>query len=197
MGSVVVLTGSMQYWGDRTLRDVLKLHAKNKITPVVSDESRIIRAGHNPHGDDFAMSMPLVVVLHTFFGCTFKEDKGPLRFDPELVYERDQNNCQYWHFNEFGKKYIYKCPSDDRTIDHIFPQWRGGEDSYTNCVCACKTCNIKRKGGLTPKEAGLKLIRQPREPQVRRGGWGVVNFNFNPKSMAHVAYKQYLDSIAA
>lgn len=196
MGSVVVLNGSMQYWGDRTIRDVIKLHVKNKVTAIVSDDSRVIRAATNRGGNDFAMPFPLVVVLTSFFGCNIKAD-GPLAYDERLVYERDDNNCQYYHFNELGKKFIYKCTAKDRTIDHILPRCRGGIDSYTNCVCACTVCNIKRKGAMTPKEAGLKLIRTPVVPNVRRGGWGVVDFEFNPNSDAHVAYKNFLDSMAS
>lgn len=195
MGSVVVLNGSGQYWGDRSIKDVIKLHVKNKVVMVKADESKQIRAAYNRNGNHFVMPIPLVVMLKTFFGCSIKA--GPLHYSDDLVYERDQNNCQYWHYDEFGHRFVYKCTANDRTIDHIFPQWRGGADSYENCVCACKTCNIKRKGGRTPKEAGLKLIRTPVEPKIRRGGWAFVSFNYNPENEAHVAYKKYLNELVA
>lgn len=195
MGSVVVLNGSGQYWGDRSVKDIIRLHVKDKITTLLADESEVIRAANNPSGNNFSMQMPLVVILKTFFGCAL--DEVQLTYSDDLVYERDQNFCQYWHFDAFGKKFKYRCTANDRTIDHIFPRWRGGLDSFTNCVCACRICNIKRKGGKTPKEAGLKLIRTPVDPKRRAGGWARVPFNYNPESLAHVAYKRYLDSLAA
>jgi hypothetical protein len=195
MGSVVVLTGSQQYWGERSLRDVIKLHANDKISVLKADESRFIRGGCRPTGEEFRMEFPLVVMLKTFFGCTV--ECGPLAYDEALVYERDQNYCQYWHYDEMGRKFKFKCTANDRTIDHILPRCRGGIDSYTNCVCACKKCNIKSKGNKTPKEAGLKLIRVPVVPHVRRGGWVSVPFEFDPSNTAHLAYKSYLESFAS
>lgn len=195
MGDVVVLNGSGQYWGDRSLKDIIRLHSKDKITTLMVDTSRIIRGGVNRNGEVTCMETPLVVMLKTFFGCTI--EAGPLAYDDEMVYERDQNYCQYWHFDSMGRRFMYKCTKDDRSIDHIIPRCEGGVDSYTNCVCACKVCNIKRKGRLSIKEAGLKLIRAPFVPAPRRGGWACMNFEFNPQITAHVAYKRYLESLAA
>jgi len=195
MGSVVVLTGSGQYWGDRSLHDIIKMHYKDKITTLLADESTVIRAATNSRGSDFSMQKPLVVMLKTFFGCA--TDEFTLDYNDDLVYERDQNNCQYYHYDNFRRKFVYKCTREDRTIDHVLPLCRGGVDSFTNCVCACRVCNIKRKGRLTPKEAGLKLIRTPLDPKKRAGGWARVSFDFNPESMAHVAYKRFLKSLAA
>ena len=33
------------------------------------------------------------------------------------------------------------CGKYGDTIDHVVPQALGGEDSWTNCVCACTFCN--------------------------------------------------------
>ncbi len=42
---------------------------------------------------------------------------------------------------------------------------RGGATNWSNVVCACTECN-KQKGGRTPGEAGMHLIRQPFRPKV-------------------------------
>ena len=39
----------------------------------------------------------------------------------------------------------------------------GGATTWENVVCACLTCNV-RKGGRTPHEAKMKLVRQPAKP---------------------------------
>src|SRR5439155_18271978 len=62
--------------------------------------------------------------------------------------------CQYC-----GKKF----PSEDLTFDHVIPVARGGQKRWDNIVAACFRCN-HRKGGRTPEEAGVRLIRPPSEP---------------------------------
>jgi len=195
MGSVVVLNGSAQYWGERSLKDVIKLHAKQKISIVVGDEDQPIRAGMARVGVNFTMEMPLVVMLKTFFGCTVPG--GPVGYSDEAVYRRDNNVCQYWHYDEFLKPYKHKCTREDRTIDHIVPRCRGGEYSFENCVCACKVCNNRRKGARSVKQARLKLIRIPVALPPREESWVVMDFNFNPDVAAHRAYKEHLDSLVA
>ena len=46
----------------------------------------------------------------------------------------------------------------------MIPRSRGGEMSWENIVCCCVDCNA-RKGGRTPREAGMKLIRKPARPK--------------------------------
>jgi 5-methylcytosine-specific restriction endonuclease McrA len=68
------------------------------------------------------------------------------------VLRRDDYTCQYC-----GRK------SYHLTIDHIVPRHAGGAHSWTNLVAACSACN-RRKGGRTPEQAGMQLLRQPYEP---------------------------------
>ncbi len=70
------------------------------------------------------------------------------------LYARDGSRCQYC-----GGQF----PTKELTIDHVTPRVLGGQHSWTNLVCACVTCNAK-KGGRTPKLAGLRLIRNPVRP---------------------------------
>ena len=71
------------------------------------------------------------------------------------IYARDHNHCQYC-----GQKF----PTSELTLDHIVPRSHGGKSSWTNLVCACVSCN-SRKGGRTPVQAGLKLLRKPFQPK--------------------------------
>lgn len=71
------------------------------------------------------------------------------------LFARDRNRCQYC-----GKHFI----TSELSIDHVVPRSRGGGDSWTNLVCACIKCNA-RKGGRTPDEASMKLIRKPVRPK--------------------------------
>lgn len=71
------------------------------------------------------------------------------------LFARDRNQCQYC-----GKTF----PTSELSIDHVMPRSQGGGDTWRNLVCACVLCNA-RKGGRTPNQAGLKLIRKPIQPK--------------------------------
>lgn len=71
------------------------------------------------------------------------------------IYARDASRCQYC-----GKHFATK----ELTIDHVVPRVQGGAHSWTNLVCACMRCNT-RKGGRTPGQANMKLIRRPIRPK--------------------------------
>lgn len=49
------------------------------------------------------------------------------------------------------------------TRDHVIPRCRGGDDSWTNVVTACRACNQK-KDGRTPEEANMILLAIPYVP---------------------------------
>ncbi|MFM1823162.1 MAG: hypothetical protein RI967_1428 [Planctomycetota bacterium] len=70
------------------------------------------------------------------------------------IYARDLNRCQYC-----GKTFATR----ELTLDHVKPRVQGGGNSWTNLVCACVRCNA-RKGGRTPDQAGMRLIRVPVRP---------------------------------
>lgn len=74
-----------------------------------------------------------------------------VRYSKENIILRDNGTCQYC-----GKK----CQGNNATIDHVFPESRGGETSFLNCVLACEQCNSNKRN-KTPEEAGMKLLRQP------------------------------------
>ena len=69
------------------------------------------------------------------------------------IFARDRHTCQYC-----GRV------GNDLTLDHVMPRHRGGAHSWENLVAACKPCN-HRKGGRTPDEARLRLLRPPFEPR--------------------------------
>ena len=70
------------------------------------------------------------------------------------VFFRDGNTCQYC-----GK------PSRELTLDHVVPRHRGGAHTWENVATACILCN-HRKAGRTPREAGMRLLKEPRAPRA-------------------------------
>jgi len=78
-----------------------------------------------------------------------------VRFSRANIYQRDKYTCQYCKS---------RYPAEDLTFDHVVPQVQGGQATWENIVTACLRCN-NRKGGRTPREAGMRLIRPPVKPR--------------------------------
>ena len=89
----------------------------------------------------------------------FSYDKFPkleTKLSRRNIFARDEHRCQYC-----GQRFRLK----DLTIDHVNPRVQGGENTWENLVCACYKCNAK-KGGRTPSQANMVLIRKPQRPKV-------------------------------
>lgn len=181
--SVVVLNKYHQFHAEVNLRKALKWLIKDKIEVIVSKDEEI-------RSIEFRFKIPLVVRLKEFGWIKIKKPNIP--YSDGAVYNRDNNECQYWHFNDKGHKFVYKCTELDRTIDHIQPVSRGGKTSFENCICACRHCNIKIKKNRTPEESGLKLRRKPKTPQLKVGDNMVIRFVYNPKKDSHKSYIEWL-----
>lgn len=99
---------------------------------------------------NFRIQVPRVIRLLTF-------DRAPrpsLRFNRRNLFARDNYSCQYCGIS---------FPPNQLSMDHVMPRSRGGETTWENIVCSCLKCNTK-KGGRTPKEARMRLIRPPSKP---------------------------------
>jgi 5-methylcytosine-specific restriction endonuclease McrA len=77
------------------------------------------------------------------------------KFSARNLYVRDGGRCQYT-----GRE----LAPGEGNIDHVMPRSRGGDTTWENCVLAARDVNSK-KADKTPKEAGLKLKKQPTEPR--------------------------------
>ncbi|MFQ5697362.1 MAG: HNH endonuclease [Myxococcota bacterium] len=111
-----------------------------------------IRAGDDSIGVVGGLIRVPRVILLTAFD---RIPKRHVRFSRINVYARDRNTCQYCgrHFSR-----------SELNLDHVVPRSRGGRTTWENVVCSCLDCN-RRKGGRTPKQAGLRLIQAPRRPR--------------------------------
>src|SRR5438270_2831981 len=83
-----------------------------------------------------------------------KLPKQTVKFNRRNIFARDNNQCQYCG---------HKFPTAELSLDHVIPRSQGGANTWENIVCACVACNV-RKGGRTPKQAHLTLIRRPEGP---------------------------------
>ncbi len=132
-----------------------------------------------PHDDwirsvNFEVCVPRVLRLLHYD----RLPKQRVRLNRRNIFARDANICQYC-----GQRF----PTTELSLDHILPTCMGGEASWENLVCACVKCNV-RKGGRTPKQAGMKLIRPPVMP--KRSPMLTIKLG-NPK---YASWKTFVDS---
>jgi 5-methylcytosine-specific restriction endonuclease McrA len=95
--------------------------------------------------------VPRVLVLSAYDHLP----RGRVRFSRLNIYARDNDTCQYC-----GKN----LPRSDLNLDHVMPRTQGGKTTWENVVCSCVPCNLK-KGGRTPEQAGMKLLKKPVRPR--------------------------------
>lgn len=81
--------------------------------------------------------------------------KSRVRFSRANIYARDGSRCQYCG---------HRFARSELNLDHVVPRSRGGLTTWENVVCSCIKCNL-RKGGRTPDEAGIKLLKRPVRPR--------------------------------
>lgn len=98
----------------------------------------------------FEIQVPRIVRLFRYE----RVPKQAVKFNRRNIFARDGNRCQYC-----GKRF----PTHLLSLDHVLPRSHGGQSTWDNIVCACMDCNVK-KGGRTPHQAGMGLIRKPERP---------------------------------
>jgi 5-methylcytosine-specific restriction endonuclease McrA len=121
-------------------REISELRAESK-----RPNEDWIRAVH------FEIQVPRVIRLLSYE----RLPKRSLPLNRQTILARDGHRCQYC-----GRRH----PASQLSIDHVIPRSLGGRTTWDNVVCACLACNVK-KGGRTPKDAHMKLVRKPVRPK--------------------------------
>lgn len=143
-GQVEVLNATYATLGPTSVKRALALVIRgDAVISENSGDGRTIRA------ENLEFPWPVVIRLLKAINVPFYV--GPAHYSKTGVRRRDDNKCAY-------------CLKPALTVDHIFPQARGGKDEWMNTVAACTKCNGK-KGNRTPEEANMPLLFQPSIPQ--------------------------------
>ena len=109
-----------------------------------------------------AIRIPEIVLLYHYDRLPQKE----VKLTRKNVYLRDRNTCQYC-----GRSF----KESELNLDHVLPRRLGGATTWTNIVCSCVECNL-RKGEKTVEASGMGLIKMPKKPR-----WSPFN---------HIAFKR-------
>ena len=105
------------------------------------------------HAVTFSFKLPAVIRLLRYIKIKRRFDYVP--FSRANIYARDGHICQYCGT---------QCSTVELTFDHVVPVAQGGRKDWENIVTSCISCN-RRKGGRTPAEAGMHLVRLPKRPE--------------------------------
>ena len=109
--------------------------------------SRVIRTVNQQ------VMVPTVLLLRGYDRMLMQE----MKFNRQNLLERDDYRCQYC-----GKN----LPAKELNMDHVVPRDRGGGTTWENVVISCIKCNSK-KSNRSPKEAGMRLLKEPKRPPRR------------------------------
>jgi 5-methylcytosine-specific restriction endonuclease McrA len=118
---------------------------------------------------DRTIRVPRVLVLQAYEYIP----RGRVRFSRLNIYARDHDTCQYC---------ARQLPRSELNLDHVLPRSQGGKTTWENVVCSCVPCNLK-KGGRTPEQAGMALLKLPARPRWTPFFRGVLK---------RVTYKEWL-----
>ena len=128
-----------------TWQKAVVLLVKGKVEVIASYDRRI-------RGVTITLELPAVLRLLRRARVARRLHQVP--FSRSNIYLRDRYQCQYCG-NRFS--------AAELTFDHVIPASQGGRKDWENIVTCCIQCN-RKKGGKTPADAGLKLVRQPGRP---------------------------------
>jgi 5-methylcytosine-specific restriction endonuclease McrA len=124
-----------------------------------------------PDGHDWVATVNFHIAVPRIIRLLFYDrlPRTEVKLNRRNIFARDKNICQYC-----GKRQ----PTAELSLDHVIPRSMGGKSLWENIVCACTECNVK-KGGRTPKQANMTLIRKPVRPKR------------NPLLHIHLGHQRY------
>lgn len=125
---------------------------RRAVVLLLKDKAEVIEHGDwQLHSATHTIAGPVVIRLVTY--VRIPRGTHRRKITRRAVFARDNWTCQY-------------CGSrSSLTVDHVVPRSKGGLSSWENIVASCAPCN-RRKGNALPRQAGMRLLRQPRTPSA-------------------------------
>lgn len=134
-------------------QDAVMLYAKNRIGWTMGDHQFRIHGGLNRVTEQRSY-----IDVHSIVAVKGVDKNFRVRAIPPLtnkeLFRRDQHVCLYC-----GREF----KTHELTRDHVIPRSRGGKNTWTNVVAACRRCN-HYKGDRLPNECNLQLLALPYTP---------------------------------
>jgi HNH endonuclease len=147
------VSGRPQAW--LAPREAALLYATEAVAWTLGPAFRVLRGGTQR-----STGLASRIELHPIIAVRGAVPARAWRTTPTLsnpkLFNRDRHLCAYCgaHLNEH-----------DATREHIVPVSRGGQDTWMNCITACRACN-GRKGNRMPEDAHMSLLYLPYVPSL-------------------------------
>ena len=133
-------------------QEAVCLHARELVSWTYGEEVMEVHGGHSRlTGEQTLMTLNSILACR---GKVFNKTRTEPPLNNRALFRRDQYVCLYCGNH---------CKECQLSRDHVHPLSRGGTDSWTNVVTACKRCNT-RKGNLLIEESNLELLALPYRP---------------------------------
>ena len=133
--------------------DAIAYHATNSVAWSMGEVVAKYRGGVQKDGSLSYLETPSIIAIK---GNGYNPHRhSHVALTNKTLFGRDRYVCAYCggHFPNYH----------NLSRDHIMPKSKGGENSWMNCVTACKECNSK-KSDKTLKEARMELLYAPYVP---------------------------------
>ena len=149
-------------------QDVIKAVYLDRVI-IIEEYDRVV------HGASTEIRLPSVISLKEYISPGAHPN-----FTRFNLFLRDRFTCQYCGFNAGSGREL--------TFDHVVPRRMGGLTTWDNITAACSPCNLK-KGGRTPKGAGMNLRSLPHRPTV----FSMMNIGRSyPPNYLHDSWRDFL-----
>jgi hypothetical protein len=124
-------------------QDAVLYYATGKVAWELGEQDTVFRGGYSRAGIQSRIAVkPIIAIIGSEIMARMLRTVIPLGSYNHLLFKRDRYTCAYCG-NCFAQQ--------DLSRDHILPRCRGGQDTWMNCVTACRRCN---------QEKGDKLVEQ-------------------------------------
>ena len=133
------------------LEEAITYHAKQLVAWSVGQTVREFRGGYQRNGERSRIATKSILAIKGSGSAKYPHAPS---LTNSLLFARDRHVCGYC-----GERFMTR----DLSRDHVQPVARGGRDSWTNTVTACRRCNT-RKGSRSPEQAGMPLLYVPYVP---------------------------------
>jgi len=137
-------------------REAVRLHCLGQVAYAFGSALYRLRGGVNARTGlrtEVEIHSMLATTGHSYNPGTIRGDYVP-PLNNETLFKRDAYLCMYC-----GGRFHDSLLSRD----HVRPLSRGGQDTWTNVVTACRRCN-NAKASRAPEQAGMQLLAVPFTP---------------------------------
>ena len=147
------VSGRPQAW--ISAQEAATLYAIEAVAWTLGDAYTVLRGGVQRATGEISR-----IEVHPIVAVRGAVPSRAWRTEPTLsnakLFTRDRLVCAYCGL---------RFREAELTREHIVPVSRGGDDSWMNCITACRACN-GRKGNRLPEEARMPLHYLPYVPSL-------------------------------